>query len=218
VIGVRRHSLPPGAPEGGGSARSLSSAAAAERLGFLGQAGLHLTTLGRVEQRAGDNKAAVDTLNRAIDAAKASGDHRIAATARVHLARILRAEGAQDTARALLEQNDRWYRATGGGEGALLTRCLLAALPSGADRADRTVLLEAVLDGARGADNREVHVLASDALARLAAEQGRFDTARRLLRSGDDLISQIHHVLDDVDRIDAHQARVLVAENPTGYG
>jgi hypothetical protein len=61
-------------------------------------------------------------------------------------------------------------------------------------------------------------VLATDALARLAAEQGRFDTARQLLRTADDLTSQIRHVLDDVDRIDAHQARTLVAENPAGYG
>ena len=140
----------------------------------------------------------------------------------MHLARILRAAGDDEVAaRALLEQTDRWYRAAGGGDGALLTRCLLAAIPSGADRtddADRADRLEAVLDEARGADNREVQVLASDALALLAAEQGRFDTARQLLRSADDLTSQIRHVLDDVDRIDAHQARALVAETPAGYG
>ena len=44
------------------------AAVASERLGFLGQAAYHLTTLGRIEQRAGNEAAAIDTLHRAIAA------------------------------------------------------------------------------------------------------------------------------------------------------
>ena len=48
--------------------------------------------------------------------------------ARVNLARLLRASGQPDAVLILLEQTDRWYRASGGGDGALLARCLLASL------------------------------------------------------------------------------------------
>ena len=193
----------------GDAARSLTTAAAeSERLGFLGQAALHLTTLGRVQQRAGEAAAATETLDRAIAAATTGGDHRIIATARVHLARLRLAAGDEDAARALLEQNDRWYGATGGGgEGALLTRCLLA---------DRVDLLEAVRDEARAAGNAEVEVLASDGLARFAAAEGRPDAARDLLRTADDLAARIGHVLDDADRFDAHRARAVIGGSAGG--
>ncbi|WP_432833130.1 BTAD domain-containing putative transcriptional regulator [Dactylosporangium sp. CA-092794] len=196
------------------AARSLSRAAgAAERLGFLGQAALHLTTLGRVEQRGGDTAAAIATLHRAIAAADTGGDLRITATARAHLARILRATGAHDAARTLLEQNERWYTAAGG-DGALLTRCLLAA-GGGPGAAER---LAAVLDEARAAGDREVEVLATDALARMAAERGDADAGRRLLASADELAAAIRHVLDDADRMDADIARALIrgAAGPGG--
>jgi hypothetical protein len=107
----------------GHAADALTRAAAlSERLGFAGQAALHLTTLGRVQQRSGAPGQARDTLARAIQAAATAGGLRIAATARIHLARALRGAGDQATARTLLEANDRWYRASGGGDGALLTR------------------------------------------------------------------------------------------------
>jgi tetratricopeptide (TPR) repeat protein len=189
------------------AARSLSAAAAAsERLGFLGQAALHLTTLGRVQHRAGDSAAALDTLDRAIAAANTSGDLRIAATARVHQARLLRAAGDHDTARTLLEQTDHWYRSSGGGEGALLTRCLLAALGQDCDA------LDAVLADARETGDREVQVLALDALARLAANRGDLATARRLLESADDLATGVQHVVDDLDRLDATTVRAQLAD------
>jgi len=73
----------------GDAAGSFSRAASAsERLGFLGQAALHMANLGRVEQLAGHD-AAVDTLSRAIQLAGSSGDLRLAATARINLAREL---------------------------------------------------------------------------------------------------------------------------------
>lgn len=194
------------------AASSLSRAAtASEQLGFLGQAALHLTTLGRVEQRAGNNERAIDTLNRAIVAASNSGDHRIAATARVNLARMLQASGENDVALALLEQTDRWYRVSGGGDGALLTRCLLASMSSASDSTRATEQLVAVLDEARHVHDVAVQVLALDALARVAAGRRDIGAAQRLLQSADDLVSGIQHVVDDVDRVDAHLARVLIS-------
>ncbi len=193
------------------AATSLTRAAAAsEQLGFLGQAALHLTTLGRVLQRAGDTARAVDTLDRAISAAGRSGDLRIAATARTTLARLHRAAGETDIAVALLRQNDRWYRDSGGGDGALLTKCLLASMtpePEGA-RGDRR--LQAVLDEARRCHDAQVEVLALDALALIAAGQGRIGAARDLLGSADDLTAHSGHVIDPSDRIDAHRARSLI--------
>ena len=188
-----------------------SAAEASERLGFLGQAALHLTSLGRVEQRAGSTEAAIGTLERALVAAGHSGDHRIAATARVNLARLLRASGKSDAALVLLEQADRWYRSSGGGDGALRTRCLLASLSSATGSARAAARLASVLEDAISADDVEVEVLASDALARLAAERGDLIAAQRLLRSADDLSTGIIHVLSDLDRIDAHFARLRIS-------
>jgi hypothetical protein len=51
----------------------------------------------------------------------------MAATARINLARVMRATGQHHAAQALLRQCDDWYRTAGGGDGALLTRALLAA-------------------------------------------------------------------------------------------
>ncbi|MBF8193926.1 transcriptional activator domain-containing protein [Nonomuraea sp. K274] len=187
------------------------AAAASERLGFLGQAALHLTTLGRVEQRAGNTVAAIETLERALVAGGHSGDVRIAATARVNLARLLRASGRLDTALILLEQTDRWYRASGGGDGALLTRCLLASLSSATGSARAAEQLASVLEEALSAGDAEVQVLASDALARLAADRGDLRAAQRLLQSADDLRSGIPHVLDDLDRVDAQLARLRIS-------
>ncbi|MFZ0161356.1 MAG: BTAD domain-containing putative transcriptional regulator [Kineosporiaceae bacterium] len=194
------------------AAQALSRAAAtSQELGFLGQAALHLTTLGRVEQRAGNTEAAIDTLNRAIQAADTNGDLRIAATARVHLARILRASGEDADALSLLEQTDRWFRASGGGDGALLTRCLLASTSSRADGLGAVETLQAVLDDARRAQDREVQVLALDGLARVAAEAGDLVAAQQLLDSADELIPGIRHAVDELDRLDAQRAQAVIA-------
>ena len=45
---------------------------------------------------------------------------------RMNLARLHRTRGDDAAALGLLEENQRWYRTAGGGEGALLNRCLLA--------------------------------------------------------------------------------------------
>jgi tetratricopeptide (TPR) repeat protein len=190
------------------AAAALTRAASlSETLGFVGQAALHLTTLGRVQQRSGAPDEARGTLNRAIQAATTGGDLRVAATARIHLARTLRSAGDQTTARALLEENNRWYRASGGGDGALLTRCLLAALAAGSGAGAALQDLHAVLDEARRHQDLETQTLALDALARAAAARGDTAQSARLLEEADGLHAQIRHALDDADRIDASSAR-----------
>ena len=192
----------------GDAATALTRAAAlSETLGFAGQAALHLTTLGRVQQRSGAPDQALDTLARAIQAATAAGDLRIAATARIHLARGLRGAGDEVMARTLLKENDRWYRASGGGDGALLTRCLLAALSVGPAAGAAVRDLRAVLDQARRQHDLETQALALDGLARAAAALGDLAGAAQLLEEADGLHGQVRHVLDDADRVDAAAAR-----------
>jgi predicted ATPase/DNA-binding SARP family transcriptional activator len=202
----------------GDAADALTRAAAlSERLGFAGQAALHLTTLGRVQQRSGAPGQARDTLARAIQAAATAGDLRIAATARIHLARALRGAGDQATARTLLEANDRWYRASGGGDGALLTRCLLAALAAEQDDQAAIADLQTVLEEARRHHDLETQTLALDSLARAAAAGGDLPGAARLLKEADGLHAQVRHTLDDADRVDAGTARAsLAAARPGG--
>jgi hypothetical protein len=188
------------------------AAATSELLGFVGQAALHLASLGRVQQRAGDTHAAITTLNRAILAATNSGDLRLAATARLHLARAMRTTGDAQAARSLLEQNDRWYRSAGGGDGALLTQCLLAAVnarTTGGGNADE---LHDILDQGRRAGEPEVQVYAADALARLAHDRGERAKAHELLRAADDIAAAAAHVVDSSDRVDADHVRAHLAD------
>ena len=115
--------------------------------------------------------AGAATLELAIDKAEATGDVRLAALARVHLGRVLRAVGQVERARAALEAASEWHRDSGGGEQAALGECLLAAMdaadgvPGAADR------LAATLDEARRRDDAAVEVFALDALARIAAQR-----------------------------------------------
>jgi predicted ATPase/DNA-binding SARP family transcriptional activator len=165
-------------------------------LGFLGQAALHLASLARVQQRAGLLADAAASFDRALDAATASGDGRLAATARLNLARQLRGADKGSAAVALLEENLAWYAGAGGGEGALLSRCLLAA-----QNKDLAALKE-VLAVARVEENLEVCVLALDGLARAAATGGKHSLARQLVAEADALQPGVAHVVDDSDRLD----------------
>ena len=188
------------------AARSLTHAAEeSRRLGFTGQAALHLASLARVQHRAGETDAAVDTFERATEAAIAGGDLRLAATARLNLARLLRAKGDHTAALALLEENRRWYDRAGGGEGELLTRCLLCAesgdLPG----------LEKVLAEAAAVGNLEVQVHALDALAVREVGEGAGARAERLLEEADGLASEAGHLVDHEDRVDRARARLLLS-------
>ncbi|GAA4942381.1 putative ATPase [Actinomycetospora succinea] len=144
-----------------------AAAADAERQGFLGQAALHLTRLGRVEQQRGRHDAAIAVLDRALGAARRSGDPRVAATARTTLARVLHVTGDDLVALALLEQNDRWYRAAGGGDGELLSRCLLAAL-----RPEPPAALAVLRAEAQEAGDAEAELVVADALTRAGRTTG----------------------------------------------
>ena len=108
--------------------RLTRSAASATLLGFAGQTALHLTSLGHVEQMAGDHGRAIGTLEQAMAAAVEAGDGRMAATARLHLAQSLDALGREGEATSALQRNLDWYAASGGGDGHLASRLLLGEI------------------------------------------------------------------------------------------
>ncbi|QJY49008.1 BTAD domain-containing putative transcriptional regulator [Pseudonocardia broussonetiae] len=105
-------------------AHAAESAAA---LGFGGATALHLANLGRSQHDAGD-PAAAGTLQRALTAAEQEGDLRLLAETRVSPAEVLLFTGDRAAAQDLLLAADRWYTASGGGDGAALAARLLATL------------------------------------------------------------------------------------------
>ena len=185
------------------------AAETSRRLGFLQTEAYQLSSLGRAQCQAGDYHAGAATLGLAIDKAEATGDVRLAALARVHLGRVLRALGQVAEARTALEAAAAWHRAAGGGEQAALGECLLAAM----DAADRDPGAEerlvAILDEARRNDHAHVEVFALDALARIAAEAGDIATARDLCETADRRMEAATHFITDLDRTDAHTVRQI---------
>ena len=97
------------------------------RLGFPGQAALHRASFARALAEAGDPSAAA-AYDVAQREAAAVADGRLGATVRFHRARLRLLADDVDAARALLEENDRWYAAAGGGDLADLNRETLASL------------------------------------------------------------------------------------------
>ena len=102
----------------------------------------------------------------------------------------------------------------GGGDGALLTRCLLAAVDAEADTGEGSTrlveILDDILDEGRRVGDLEVQVYATDALARRAAWRGELPLARDLLRAADDLAAAASHVVDTSDRVDADHTRATL--------
>ncbi len=139
-----------------------------------------------------------------------SGDGRLAATARLNLARLRRSTGDTAAAVALWQENERWYAAAGGGDQALLNRCLLAAT-----RGDQDELSEVLAEAEQSSDVESV-VHALDGLARSAAAGADLSLARSLLERADAQAATIAHLLDAADRIDADEVRRLVS-TPAGY-
>ena len=93
----------------------LSHAAeTSHRLGFRQTEAYQLSSLGRAQCQAGDYDAGSLTLEHAIEKAEGTGDPRLAALARVHLGRVLRALGQDMRARAALDAAAAWHRAAGG--------------------------------------------------------------------------------------------------------
>jgi tetratricopeptide (TPR) repeat protein len=177
------------------------------RLGFLQTEAYQLSSLGRAQCQAGDYDTGSATLQVAIGKAEATGDVRLAALARVHLGRVLRALGQETPARTALEAAAAWHRAAGGGEVAALGECLLSAM----DAEDRVTGAEerlvAVLDEARLNNVAHVEVFALDALARIAAEAGDIAAARDLCEAADRRMEAASHFITDLDRIDSRSVR-----------
>ncbi|WP_068278521.1 BTAD domain-containing putative transcriptional regulator [Aldersonia kunmingensis] len=91
---------------------------------------------------------------------------------------------------------------------ATLERARAAATDSKPARA--AARLTAVLAAARSAGDAETEVLTLDALARIAADDGRTDAAIELLGEADARRPQAVHLVDEIDRVDAGIARGLV--------
>ena len=186
------------------------AATTARHQGFAASEAYHLANLGRAQQQRGDLDAAARTLHEAIDTARATGDLRVASLARLRLSRVLRAEGDLDTALSYGRAAQGWYRTSGGGDHALLTDCLVAAMDRDAEDGEAVAVLEGVLADARDAGDPEVEVLALDALARRRAEAGDVAVARALLEQADCLMPAARFRVTDDDRVDAHATRPMI--------
>lgn len=183
------------------------AAETSRRLGFRQTEAYQLSSLGRAQCQAGDYDSGSVTLEHAVEKAEATGDVRLAALARVHLGRVLRALGQDARARNALEKAEAWHRAAGGGEQAALGECLLAAMRlddpfAGAEQTLRTVLADARRD-----DLPHVEVFALDALARIAADAGDIASARELCDTADRRMQDAAHFITDFDRVDARGVR-----------
>jgi tetratricopeptide (TPR) repeat protein len=178
------------------------------RLGFLQTAAYQLASLGRAQCQAGDYDAGAATLDIAIAEAESTGDVRLAALARVHVGRVLRALGQWTRARAALDAATAWHRQAGGGEQAALGECLLAALDAVDGIVGAKERLETILDDARTTDDPHVEVFALDALARLAAEAGDVSTAHGLLEVAGARMAAASHFITELDRVDAQAVRL----------
>ena len=177
----------------------------AGRLGFLQTEAYQLSSLGRAYCQAGDYVAGATTLELAMNKAEATGDTRMAALARVHLGRVLRALGQTTQARAALEAACTWHRSAGGGEQAALGECLLAAMDAadhipGAEQRLREILHQAELTA-----SAHVEVFALDALARIAADTGDTNTARTLHKRANRRMNATAHFITELDRTDPYE-------------
>ena len=129
------------------------AAEASRDLGFLQTEAYQVSSLGRAQCQAGDYESGAATLELAIEKAEATGDVRLAALARVHLGRVLRALGGFDRARTAIEAATAWHRAAGGGEQAALGECLLATLDAVDEVPGAEARLAAILEEARRDDD-----------------------------------------------------------------
>lgn len=184
-----------------------TAAETSRRLGFRQTEAYQLASLGRAQCQTGDYRTGTETLRSAKDKAEATGDVRLAALIRVHLGRVLRAEGYRAHARAALEAAAAWHRSAGGGEQALLGDCLLAALDAQDRIPGAQERLAEVLASARADGVAHVEVFALDALARGAASVGGWAQAEELLGAADARLPDATHFITEHDRVDAHWVR-----------
>jgi predicted ATPase/DNA-binding SARP family transcriptional activator len=189
-----------------GHLRRAADAAAAQ--GFASSEAYHRANLGRAQQQAGDLDAAAVSLQAAIDVARATGDLRVAALARMRLGRVLRERGDLEAARSQFLAAQSWYHASGGGDHALLTDCLVAVTEPSTP--DAVALLDTVLAEARRIGDFEVEVLALDGLGRRSADDGNLSAAAAWLELADTAMNAARLRVTEADRIDAHEARRLI--------
>jgi predicted ATPase len=193
------------------------AAETSRRLRFAQTEAYQLSSLGRAQCQAGNYDAGSATLDLAVEKAEATGDVRLAALARVHLGRVLRAVGDIPRARTALEAANAWHRDAGGGEQALLGECLLAALDAADEVPGAQDRLEVILEDARQRDDAPVEVFALDALARTALLAGEVTTARDLCAAADRRMPAASHFITDRDRADAQWVRPTIAlPSPAG--
>ena len=185
------------------------AAETSHRLGFQQTEAYQLSSLGRAQCQAGDYDAGSATLDLAVEKAEAIGDVRLAALARVHLGRVLRALGEDTRARAALEAATAWHRGAGGGEQAALGECLLAALDIDAPDTAAEARLGELLEGARHDGDAPVEVFALDGLARIAADGGDLNRATDLCDEADRRMGAASDFITDLDRTDARSVRAL---------
>ena len=185
------------------------AAEASRRLGFLQTEAYQVSSLGRAQCQAGDYETGCATLYTAIEKAEATGDVRMAALARVHLGRVLRALGDDAGARAVLEAASTWHNAAGGGEQAALGECLLAAMDLADGVPGAHERLGTILEAATAKGDAHVEVFALDALARAASEDGDVDMARELFERADRRMKAASHFITNRDRTDAAAARSI---------
>jgi hypothetical protein len=178
------------------------AAATSQLLGFRQTEAYQVSSLGRAQCQAGDYEAGAATLQLAIEKAEATGDLRLAALARVHLGRVLRARGQGTQARAALDAASAWHRDAGGGEQAALGDCLLAAMDAADGQPGAPDRLGAILEEARRNGDAHVEVFALDALARIAANAGDSAGARALHEAADDRFAAASHFITERDRVD----------------
>ena len=183
------------------------AAETSRRLGFQQTEAYQVASLGRAQCQTGDYEAGAATLELAVEKAEAAGDVRLAALARVHLGRVLRAMGQVARARTALEAASEWHRDAGGGEQATLGECLLAALDAADGVPGAADGLAGTLDDARHRDDAAVEVLALDALARIAATTGDISAARHLCETADVRMEAASHFMTELDRTDARWVR-----------
>jgi tetratricopeptide (TPR) repeat protein len=186
------------------------AAEAARRLGFFATEGFHLATLGRVLQQVGDNVAAINTLEQAIEIGQTAGEMRVTSLARARLGRVLRETGDRERARSTLEAADSWYRTAGGGDGAALAAYLLAAMDAEDGVADATQRLTALRDQAHNTGDAEIELLTLDALAHSHAQTRHAVEAVQLLETADQLMPSVQHCVSETDRFDARATRALI--------
>jgi hypothetical protein len=189
------------------------AADASRRLGFPQTEAYQTTSLGRAQCQAGDYHAGAATLHVAVGKAESTGDVRLAALARIHLGRVLRAVGQPRPARAALEAAAAWHRDAGGGEQAALGECLLAAMDAADGIPGAGKRLARTLDDARDRGDAPVEVFALDALAHLAAMAGDLTAAQDLCGAADRRMAAASHFITEFDRTDAHAIRRLIEES-----